>query len=391
MKYVRDELKTIVNRYIEMLRISRPTAESKLDPVHREAESHRIKSGFSNLVLFALITLAVEGLNVIYNLFTEETLYCKIAMAVCYVVFLLFNVYAFLFMEHSLKDTHASDKKKELFTYGYWAVFTIVSSCIGFFETLSSGDVAHFFITVITLTVFVVAHPKIMNAYYFVSFFFESVALVLTKEPYDVFLICALTFVLCIAITFIKYSLYMSTWIKIKQFERIAEIDPLTNLLNRRGMQRSVDGIWDYCKTHSIPITLAMLDIDYFKKYNDKYGHAEGDECLKKIAACIRKHFSRRTDITCRFGGEEFIIIVAGDEPEKVLEYLKQFRKSIEELEIKSGCPEFSEYVTVSMGVYSTVIADGETFRDAVLNVDFELYRAKDKGRNCISYSCENT
>ena len=103
------------------------------------------------------------------------------------------------------------------------------------------------------------------------------------------------------------------------------------------------------------------------------------------IAECIKQTFSRRTDITCRFGGEEFIIIVAGESEEKALEQLKSLKREIENLKIKSGCPEFNENITVSMGVHSVDIDSTTMFRDAVLGVDTQLYNAKEHGRNCIS------
>ncbi len=388
MKYVNREFKAIIKRFFDILKISSTGMEVKLDSVYREVVSQRVKMSFVNIIPFSLLVMLFEISSSVYNIVTGEVLYCKVGIGVSCLVFLLFNVFTFSFLEKTLSDGDASDKRKEYFTYLYWGVYTVTASLISGFETVGSGSISHFFLTVFSLTLFAMLEPKLMLIYYSVVTAAQTAVLVISGSKYQVFVFCYVTVVIGLILSYVKYCFYMNRAIETKRFERISEVDPLTGLLNRRGMQRSVDGIWSYCKKHSIPIAFAMLDIDYFKKYNDMYGHAEGDECLKKIAECIKQSFSRRTDITCRFGGEEFIIIVAGESEDKALEYFKKLRRSVEELKITSGYPEFNENVTVSMGVYSVDTESPTMFRDAVLEVDTQLYNAKEHGRNCIS--CNN-
>ena len=388
MKYVSREFKAILSRFFDILKISSTGMEVKLDSVYREVESQRVKMSFVNIIPFSLFVMLFEISSTVYNIATGGVLYCKVGIGISCLVFLLFNAFTFAFLERTLADGDASDKKKEYFTYLYWGVYTVSASLISGFETVSSGSISHFFLTVFSLTLFALLEPKPMLIYYCVVTAAQTVVLFAADSTYQVFIFSYVTVIIGSFLSYFKYCVYMNRAIETKRFERISEVDPLTGLLNRRGMQRSVDGIWSYCKKHSIPITFAMLDIDYFKKYNDMYGHAEGDECLKKIAECIKQSFSRRTDITCRFGGEEFIIIVAGESEDKALEYFKKLRRSVEEMKITSGCPEFNENVTVSVGVYSVDIGANTMFRDAVLEVDAQLYNAKEHGRNCIS--CKN-
>lgn len=388
MKYVNREFKAILKRFFDILKISSTGMEVKLDSVYREVESQRIKMSFVNIIPFSLFVMLFEISSSVYDVLTGTVLYCRVVIAVSCLTFLLFNAFTFAFLERTLADGDASDKKKEYFTYLYWGIYTVSASFISGFETVGSGSISHFFLTVFSLTLFAMLEPKPMLAFYSVVTASQTAVLIFSKSVYQVFIFSYVTIAIGLILSYIKYCVYMNRAIETKRFERISEVDPLTGLLNRRGMQRSVDGIWSYCKKHSIPIVFAMLDIDYFKKYNDMYGHAQGDECLKSIADCIKQSFSRRTDITCRFGGEEFIIIVAGEPEEKALEYFKKLRRSVEELKIASGCPEFNENVTVSMGVYSVDPSASVMFRDAVLEVDSQLYNAKEHGRNRIS--CKN-
>ncbi len=389
MKYVNRELKAVMKRFFNILKISSVGMDVKLDSVYREVESQRIKMSFVNIIPFSLIVMLFEISSSVYNIITVSDPYCKLAIGISCLVFLLFNAFTFVFFEKTLPDGNASDKTKEYFTYLYWGAYTVCASLISGFETVGSGSISHFFLTVFSLTLFAMLEPKPMLIYYLLITAAQTAVLTVSKSTYNVFVFCFVTALIGLVLSYVKYCIYMNRAIESKRFERISEIDPLTGLLNRRGMQRSVDGIWNYCKTHSIPIAFAMLDIDYFKRYNDMYGHAQGDECLREIAGCIKRCFPRRTDITCRFGGEEFIIIIAGEPEEKVLEYFKNLRCSVEGLEISSGCPDFNENVTVSIGVYYADTGASIMFRDAVTEVDAQLYNAKEHGRNCISFENE--
>lgn len=385
MKYVYREFKVIWKRFFDNFKIAFVGMDVKLDSVYREVESQRIKTNFVNIIPFSVFVIIFELSSGIFNIAAGDIWYCRVGTGVACLSFLLFNIVAYVFLERTLASGDATDKSKEYFTYLYWGVYVITASLINSFETISSGSISSFFLTVFSLTSFAMLEPKPIFIYYFVIAAEQTAVTIITKSSFEVLVFSLFTVAVGLFLSIFKYCTYMNRSIETKRFERISEIDPLTGLLNRRGMQRSVDGIWSYCKKHSIPITFAMLDIDYFKKYNDKYGHSQGDECIKMIAECIKQTFSRRTDITCRFGGEEFIIIVAGESEEKALEQLKCLKREIENLKIKSGCPEFNENVTVSMGIHSVDIDSTTMFRDAVLGVDAQLYNAKEHGRNCIS------
>lgn len=127
-----------------------------------------------------------------------------------------------------------------------------------------------------------------------------------------------------------------------------------------------------------------MIDIDFFKQYNDTYGHINGDDVLIHIADTLQKHFCRASDFCFRLGGEEFGIISTGNTLTEVIQQAEQLRMAIEKLNIQHKKSRISNYVTISMGVGFSNGAD--TFEEIFSEADAALYKAKDYGRNRIVY-----
>lgn len=166
-----------------------------------------------------------------------------------------------------------------------------------------------------------------------------------------------------------------------------SERDELTGLLNRRGLKNRIDLIWPGCIKHTTPIAILELDIDYFKQFNDAFGHPSGDKCLKLISKALRNSFVQEHAIITRTGGEEFLIFLKGVDQIKLVSIARRIRKNIEKLAIVQSCQKVSKYVTVSIGIVSAVPTAEDTFEQLYQKVDDELYKAKDSGRNCISYN----
>ncbi len=390
MQYVYKELKEIIQRFKDTTKIASASVENKLDPIFREAESGRIKKNFVNIIPSAILLLLAELFGIVCTIIVGTGFQFQVYFVTVFSIFLMCSVAILHYMDRLLRDdTVIGDRKKEYICYAYWVLYTFCALSFSIFEMKDTGSINHYFMYIFAITLFPIFEPHVMIGYYAFAIIMQTAALYRTDAAYTTYLLCYIITVAGIVLAFVKYSVYMTREIETKRYERMSEIDPLTGLMNRRGMQRSLEGIWHYCLTHNIPITIAMLDIDYFKKYNDKFGHAQGDECLKNVAHCIKDNFPRKTDITCRFGGEEFIVVIAGNSEEKALLSFKTLQNSIEELKIESGCPEFNKYVTVSMGVYHLKLDSKTSFTDAILTVDSELYNAKEKGRNCLSCNGE--
>jgi diguanylate cyclase (GGDEF)-like protein len=152
--------------------------------------------------------------------------------------------------------------------------------------------------------------------------------------------------------------------------------DPLTGLANRRHMDLVLERQFVRTRRYGIPFSIAMLDIDYFKEYNDKYGHTAGDRLLVKIAQILLREV-REMDLVVRYGGEEFLILLADVEVLKPYEVAERIRKTIEE-EMKT--------ITVSIGV--TSYHQGIQNEEEIISMaDAALYKAKQKGRNRVEFS----
>ena len=131
-------------------------------------------------------------------------------------------------------------------------------------------------------------------------------------------------------------------------------------------------------------IALLMLDVDFFKSYNDTRGHLAGDECLRRVAGVIAARVKRASDLAARYGGEEFAVVLAGAEEEGALSVAQWIRGQIEAQLIPHGASTVSDYVTVSIGVGAMAPALGGSPERLIANADAALYRAKELGRNAV-------
>ena len=165
-----------------------------------------------------------------------------------------------------------------------------------------------------------------------------------------------------------------------------AETDPMTQLLNRRGLDRRIENVWPHCIRQKTSVAVLMLDIDNFKKYNDTFGHAAGDECIRKVTAAIRRSVKRRTDYAARVGGEEFLVFLTGIDPKTAVKWALELKKSIDALHIPHANTNFNPYVSVSMGMSCVSVSEDITFEKLREEADKSLYEAKYNGKACLYY-----
>lgn len=160
--------------------------------------------------------------------------------------------------------------------------------------------------------------------------------------------------------------------------------DPLTDLWNKRYYEETIEMEWKRCLRDKSPISLMVIDIDYFKNYNDFYGHRAGDECLVQVARGIKGHFQRASDSVVRYGGEEFVVIMPGLDTDGALTMARSLRKAIEALNLPHQRSSVSGVVTVSIGVTSATPDANASPKDLFLTADKALYEAKEMGRNRV-------
>ena len=164
----------------------------------------------------------------------------------------------------------------------------------------------------------------------------------------------------------------------------IALIDGLTGVANRRQFEQVLPVSWSQCAREKQPLTIILLDIDFFKHFNDTYGHTEGDVCLRLVAQKINDTVNRPYDLVARFGGEEFICILPNTDLIGGTYVAQQIVDSIVSLKIPHINSSISDFVTISAGVSSVVPEYDMSSTTLIEEADKQLYIAKDRGRNRV-------
>lgn len=169
-----------------------------------------------------------------------------------------------------------------------------------------------------------------------------------------------------------------------KQLKKLSLEDELTNVYNRRALSQFIDNIFKHVPAET-PISIIMIDIDNFKSYNDKYGHVNGDEVLKKISSKLNEAVKESKDFVARYGGEEFIYIALQTDENEIYEIANEIREKIYNLKITHEYSEVSKYVTVSLGIATVVPYNTTSIYECIQNADIALYKAKYDGKNRIA------
>jgi diguanylate cyclase (GGDEF)-like protein len=164
----------------------------------------------------------------------------------------------------------------------------------------------------------------------------------------------------------------------------LSAIDGLTGIPNRRCFDETLESEWKRARRSQSPLSLLMLDIDFFKAYNDHYGHLEGDNCLRLVARGLASVVRRPADLAARFGGEEFALLLPETYSEGALWTTNRIQEKIRLLEIPHEYSSVSKYVTLSIGAATIIPTDTQIPSDLIKAADTMLYEAKQHGRNQI-------
>lgn len=176
-----------------------------------------------------------------------------------------------------------------------------------------------------------------------------------------------------------------------KVLEEYAFLDPLTHLPNRRKFDEVFDAEWRRALRNQAPLSICMIDIDFFKGYNDALGHGQGDICLEQVASAIYKSSAREGELAARYGGEEFIVLLPNSDISKAYQSAEHIRKSVEMLLLKHPHSSVSSVVTVSVGCASIYPAHKIVDKKGLMRLaDKALYLAKQNGRNRVHFLTED-
>lgn len=168
------------------------------------------------------------------------------------------------------------------------------------------------------------------------------------------------------------------------QLEELSRSDPLTQLANRRHFDELKGIEFSRAFRHNQYLSVLMCDVDFFKSYNDTYGHMMGDQCLQAIAEILRSSFKRAGELSARIGGEEFVVLLPGSDLGRAHKAAQRLQKKLFECGVPHTNSSVSPYVTLSIGVAQFDTNTMSNFDQLLLNADQALYRAKNQGRNRV-------
>lgn len=184
------------------------------------------------------------------------------------------------------------------------------------------------------------------------------------------------------AIVKLRIKNYLNLKIKNDMLEKLSMYDGLTNIRNRRFFDETFEKTFSEIKRDKKSLAVLMIDIDFFKPYNDNYGHGQGDETLRKVAKALEKTIKRPSDFVARYGGEEFVILLKDINKDGVEAVANNLLNAVRELKITHEFSKIENYVTVSIGVSYYNSSSDITKLELLLKADETLYNVKNSGRN---------
>lgn len=255
------------------------------------------------------------------------------------------------------------------FSYPFGVVSIYILGCFGVANIIYMHVPVSFIVYTLAHLVFIIGHsyyqdnPYILWAYYVNG---------------------TLTVIVAWGISILTYNMRVKDFVNHKTIEFLSYRDSLTGIPNRRQFNKVINSEWGRSMCCSTPLSLIIADIDFFKTYNDAYGHLAGDRILKQVADTLLTVVKRSNDFVARFGGEEFIIILPNTGEEGAFVVAEKLRMEIENLMIPHIKSPIGDYLTISLGIATSVPHSNISVEILIEKADQALYIAKGEGRNRV-------
>ncbi|MDR2089503.1 MAG: GGDEF domain-containing protein [Clostridiales Family XIII bacterium] len=279
------------------------------------------------------------------------------------------------------------------FLYLYCAIQLVFCT----FNILSGGGVNSYIIAVLILSMIPVIKPMQSLIGIGISFVYVCAAMYFARDISQTWNSIVLTdtwtnLIIIIGLSacgsVFLYDMYVSNFLQSVKLEKsnkelliIANTDQMTGVANRRAFIRSFDDMWQQSVKDGRRIAVAIADIDFFKSYNDAFGHLEGDKCLMRVADCLQRSFRRASDIVSRYGGEEFLVVFEAESEEDCV-LPDRARENLQAMRIPNARTDVSPYVSISVGVCLVRPTADTPTSEALRTADEALYESKRGGRN---------
>ena len=361
-------------------------AKNSDNPIYREVEADRVHTNFIRIIPASIALLIVEICGMVWSLWTEVKFDFGPGFLISCCVFAFVSVCFIVAIEFLLKYKKTSNQQMKVIYTAYWVLYTIEALSFSVMEALDRQTTNNYLIFVLLISILPVITPFTKNLMLVVALYVECCSLLFAMaRPLDL-MICFFVTLMGMGYSVVHFNHYLSVSIANKKLEFSANGDLLTSFMNRRGLEKAAPMLRSFCKNNGYEFCLIMIDIDNFKSYNDRYGHLEGDVCLKTVSACVKENFSRPTDLCVRYGGEEFLVLTAQRDVEKLVEHLEDTLELVNDIELENTY----ESVSISAGLYVATEEDADVpIEKLVERADKQLYNAKKRGKNCVSYKDE--
>lgn len=385
-------------------------------------EKVRVETNVSRMRVFALYVIAIQIiLNVINIVKPSGDGGGESGDILPYIILslgtLVLGIVYFILLHLAKKDIIKSLAVKRFLSHSLLWIYVAIQMVFCTLNIISTGGVNSYIIAILIVGVFPVIKPQESLSLILLSFAYMFLAMYwtrgisttwdsiwLTDVWTNLFIITGL--IMCS--TALVYRMFVTNYLQSvhlseandglkkingdlekanEQLEVVANIDPLTGIPNRYAFNHQFELAWRRAATKNEFLAVAVLDVDHFKDYNDNFGHLEGDKCLSKVAKCLQDSFRRENDLVCRFGGEEFAVVINADEKD-AFAVIDRARKNVEELRMPHFNTSVSKFVTISAGICA-VIPKGEIgtmSTDVFRYADEALYMSKTNGRNRTTY-----
>ncbi|MDL2273871.1 GGDEF domain-containing protein [Oscillospiraceae bacterium OttesenSCG-928-G22] len=272
--------------------------------------------------------------------------------------------------------------------YTYIMFYVVSEAAQVAIELEISGNIYRFLATFFVVSFFPLVGRGARFAYMFSYIVISELALSYLQASgvnvYSYPEINIVVFLVCLIASNVYYNSVVRNFELRKKLEFLSMNDELTGLSNRRSLNQYLKQCWNTAIRNDGSIGVLMIDIDYFKRFNDTYGHQAGDNCLADVASAIRSCFDRTTDLCARYGGEEFVVVIAHIPPEGALLMAERVRTAVSSLRVPHSGNPVSGIVTCSIGMTVEHPVVGESPELLLRHADDALYEAKASGRNAI-------